>query len=234
MERLLGQGGMGSVWAGRHITLGHFVAIKFIHPALTESREALRRFDIEAKAAARIKSRHAAAVHDHGVTPEGRPYIVMEYLEGEPLEEAIRRRGALPLREVAEIVAQAARALEVAHNAGIVHRDLKPDNIFLAHDREAANGYTVKLVDFGIAKIVHDEAATGSCGDAGRHGARNAALHEPGGADRGRSGERGFRHLVARGVRVRGGLRAAFRSRATRSATWCSRCARRRCRCLPR
>jgi eukaryotic-like serine/threonine-protein kinase len=162
VERLLGQGGMGSVWAGRHITLGHLVAIKFIHPALTESREALRRFDIEAKAAARIKSRHAAAVHDHGVTPEGRPYIVMEYLEGEPLEAAIRRRGALPLSEVAEIVAQAARALEVAHNAGIVHRDLKPDNIFLARDREAARGYTVKLVDFGIAKIVHDEAATGA------------------------------------------------------------------------
>src|SRR5688572_12182007 len=162
VERLLGQGGMGSVWAGRHITLGHFVAIKFIHPALTESREALRRFDIEAKAAARIKSRHAAAVHDHGVTPEGRPYIVMEYLEGEPLEATIQRRGALPLSEVAEVVSQASLALEVAHKAGIVHRDLKPDNIFLARDREAATGYTVKLVDFGIAKIVHDEAATGA------------------------------------------------------------------------
>jgi eukaryotic-like serine/threonine-protein kinase len=150
------------VWAGRHITLGHLVAIKFIHPALTESREALRRFDIEAKAAARIKSRHAAAVHDHGVTPEGRPYIVMEYLEGEPLEATIKRRGALPLSEVAEVVTQASLALEVAHKAGIVHRDLKPDNIFLARDREAATGYTVKLVDFGIAKIVHDEAAVGA------------------------------------------------------------------------
>jgi eukaryotic-like serine/threonine-protein kinase len=162
VERLLGQGGMGSVWAGRHITLGHLVAIKFIHPALTESREALRRFDIEAKAAARIKSRHAAAVADHGVTPEGRPYIVMEYLEGEPLERTIQRRGALPLAEVAEVVSQASLALEVAHKAGIVHRDLKPDNIFLARDREAATGYTVKLVDFGIAKIVHDEAASGA------------------------------------------------------------------------
>src|SRR5215510_9407595 len=81
VERLLGQGGMGSVWAGRHMTLGHFVAIKFIHPALTESAEALRRFDIEARAAARIKSRHAAAVHDHGVTPDGRPYIVTDSLK---------------------------------------------------------------------------------------------------------------------------------------------------------
>jgi eukaryotic-like serine/threonine-protein kinase len=162
VERLIGQGGMGSVWAGRHVTLGHLVAIKFIHASLTESREALRRFDTEAKAAARIKSRHAVAVHDHGVTPEGRPYIVMDYLEGEPLEAAIRRRGPLPLAEIAAVVGQAARALEVAHAAGVVHRDLKPDNIFLARDAEAAQGYTVKLVDFGIAKMVHDEAASGA------------------------------------------------------------------------
>ena len=158
VERLLGQGGMGSVWAGKHMTLGHFVAIKFIHPALAESAEALRRFDIEARAAARIKSRHAAAVHDHGVTPDGRPYIVMEYLEGETLEHAIRRRGILPLDEVAEIVGQTARALDVAHAAGVVHRDLKPDNVFLANDRETSGKYTVKIVDFGIAKIVQDEA----------------------------------------------------------------------------
>jgi len=162
VERLIGQGGMGSVWAGRHVTLGHLVAIKFIHASLIESGEALRRFDTEAKAAARIKSRHAVTVHDHGVTPEGRPYIVMDYLEGEPLEAAIRRRGPLPLSEISVVVSQAARALEVAHGAGVVHRDLKPDNIFLAKDAESPQGYTVKLVDFGIAKIVHDEAASGA------------------------------------------------------------------------
>jgi eukaryotic-like serine/threonine-protein kinase len=162
VERLIGQGGMGSVWAGRHVTLGHLVAIKFIHAALTESREALRRFDTEAKAAARIKSRHAVTVHDHGVTPEGRPYIVMEHLEGEPLEAAIRNRGPLALKEIAAIVSQAARALEVAHAASVVHRDLKPDNIFLAKDREAGTAYTVKLVDFGIAKMLQDEAASGA------------------------------------------------------------------------
>src|SRR5882724_8678499 len=102
VERLIGQGGMGSVWAGRHITLDQQVAIKFVHPRLAGSAEALRRFDTEAKAAARIKSRHAVAVFDHGITESGQPYIVMEYLEGESLEGAIARRGKLPLHEVAK------------------------------------------------------------------------------------------------------------------------------------
>jgi serine/threonine-protein kinase len=163
VERLIGQGGMGTVWAGRHVTLGQLVAIKFIHEKLAGSREALRRFDLEAKAAARLKSRHAVAVFDHGVTPSGQPYIVMEYLEGETLEQSMRRRGPLSIAETAEIVSQASRALAAAHEQGIVHRDLKPDNIFLAKDAEAGElGYTVKLVDFGIAKIVHDEAAGGA------------------------------------------------------------------------
>jgi len=163
VERLIGQGGMGTVWAGRHVSLDQLVAIKFVHPRLAGSVEALRRFDTEAKAAARIKSRHAVAVYDHGVSESGQPYIVMEYLEGESLEHSIARRGKLPLHEVAEIVQQAARALHAAHQAGIVHRDLKPDNIFLARDVEAgARGYSVKLLDFGIAKMVHEEAAGGA------------------------------------------------------------------------
>jgi serine/threonine-protein kinase len=163
VERLLGQGGMGSVWAGRHVTLGQLVAVKFVHPKLAGSSEARRRFDNEAKAAARIKSRHAVAVYDHGVTDAGQPYIVMEYLEGEALELAIRRRGKLPLSEVVQIVAQSARALSAAHEAQVVHRDLKPDNIFLAQDSESQKlGYSVKLVDFGIAKVVQDEAETGA------------------------------------------------------------------------
>lgn len=163
VERLLGQGGMGSVWAGRHLTLDQLVAIKFIHPGLATSVEALRRFDTEAKAAARLKTRHAVQVYDHGVTADSEPYIVMEYLAGESLEQALRRRGRLPLAEVVTIVAQAARALAAAHEQGIVHRDLKPDNVFLARDRDAGPlGYVVKLVDFGIAKIVEDDAARGA------------------------------------------------------------------------
>jgi serine/threonine-protein kinase len=158
VERLLGQGGMGSVWAGRHTTLGHLVAIKFIHPRLATSREVLRRFDVEAKAAARLKTRHAVAVYDHGVTPDGEPYIVMEYLEGESLEQRLAREGRLPLATVSAIVTQAARALSLAHEQGIVHRDLKPDNIFLARDEDSEGlGFCVKLVDFGIAKILEND-----------------------------------------------------------------------------
>jgi serine/threonine protein kinase len=163
VERLLGQGGMGSVWAGRHLSLGKVVAVKFIHEKLAGSSDALRRFDTEAKAAAKIKSRHAVEVFDHGVTEQGQPYIVMEYLEGESLESRIRARGKLPLREVAEIVSQASRALGAAHEARVIHRDLKPDNIFLARDRETGQlGFSVKLVDFGIAKIAQEEAESGA------------------------------------------------------------------------
>jgi serine/threonine-protein kinase len=158
LERL-GAGGMGAVYLCRHVSLGQKVAIKFIHPELSTSEEVRRRFDTEAKAAAAIKSRHAVAVIDHGVSETGQPFIVMEYLEGQSLEQAMKERGRLPLPEVTDIVIQVARALEQAHAAGIVHRDLKPDNIFLARDPDAGRfGWIVKVLDFGIAKVVHDDA----------------------------------------------------------------------------
>jgi eukaryotic-like serine/threonine-protein kinase len=160
--RLLGSGGMGSVYQAEHVSLGQEVAIKFIHPQLAESEEVRRRFETEAKAAAQIRSRHAVSVIDHGVTESGQPYIVMEYLEGESLEQAMKRRGRLPFAEVVQIVVQVARALQQAHEAGIVHRDLKPDNVFLAKDKEATKfGWTVKVLDFGIAKVVHDDKVGG-------------------------------------------------------------------------
>ena len=159
VEELVGRGAMGSVWAARHTTLGHRVAIKFIHTELAKNRDAVRRFETEAKAAAKLKSRYVVQVHDHGITSSGLPYIVMEFLEGQSLESAIAERGPLPPAEVIDIVCEAAVALEVAHAAGVVHRDLKPDNIMLARDVESKRGYTVKLVDFGIAKLLADEVA---------------------------------------------------------------------------
>src|SRR5690349_4196904 len=118
VEKLIGRGAMGTVWVARHTTLGQSVAIKFIHPQLTNSREALRRFQTEAKAAAKLKSRHVAQVYDDGITESGQPYIVMEYLEGQSLEAAIRKRGPLPPDEVIGIIREAAQALDVAHAAG--------------------------------------------------------------------------------------------------------------------
>jgi serine/threonine protein kinase len=165
---LIGSGGMGTVWLGQHEQLGTRLAIKFIRPQFAERPDARRRFEIEARAAASVDSKHAVKVYDYGVTEQGLPYIVMEYLEGESLSEALIRRGPLPAQEGAQIIAQACKALAKAHAANIVHRDLKPDNIFLAtnfenDDGSAASrsglGYIVKLVDFGIAKMLDAETA---------------------------------------------------------------------------
>ncbi len=164
---LVGSGGMGTVWLGQHLQLGTRVAIKFIRPQFAERPDARRRFEIEARAAASVQSRHAVKVYDYGVNDTGLPYIVMEYLEGESLSEALIRRGPFPAEEVALVIAQASKALAKAHAAPIVHRDLKPDNIFLATNVELEEGdtlpYVVKLVDFGIAKMldVDREGATG-------------------------------------------------------------------------
>lgn len=161
--RLIGTGGMGTVWEGVHATLGTRVAIKFIKHQFASQPEARARFEIEARAAAKLKTKHAVLVYDYGVTPEGLPYIVMEFLEGESLSDAIIERGPLPSAEVGLIIGQAARALSKAHAAGIVHRDLKPDNIFLAKTDDTVEGlpYVVKLVDFGIAKILEEPPKPG-------------------------------------------------------------------------
>src|SRR5215472_7435013 len=113
--RLIGSGGMGTVWEGVHATLGTRVAIKFIKPQFAQQPEARARFEIEARAAAKLNTKHAVHVYDYGVNDEGLPYIVMEYLDGESLSDAIIARGRLPPREVAQIIAQAARALTRAH-----------------------------------------------------------------------------------------------------------------------
>jgi serine/threonine-protein kinase len=162
--RLLGTGGMGTVWEGVHITLGTRVAIKFIRPQFATQKDARARFEIEARAAAKLQTKHAVTVYDYGVSPDGLPYIVMEFLEGESLSDAIIDRGTLPGPEVAQIIGQAARALSKAHAAGIVHRDLKPDNIYLARTDEPVEGlpYVVKLVDFGIAKMFEEPVTPGA------------------------------------------------------------------------
>ncbi|MBW2459851.1 MAG: serine/threonine protein kinase, partial [Deltaproteobacteria bacterium] len=161
LVRLIGEGAMGSVWAADHLTLDTKVAIKFIATDHREkNREAvLARFEREAKAAAQIKSPHVVHMYDHGVMDDGTPYIVMEMMEGESLGTRIRRSKPLEVAEVAQVVAQVAKALSKAHELGIVHRDIKPDNIFLAPSDDEL---FVKVLDFGIAKSTTDpnEAVT--------------------------------------------------------------------------
>ncbi|HYQ30358.1 MAG TPA: serine/threonine-protein kinase [Polyangiaceae bacterium] len=160
LTRLLGRGGMGAVWEGTHISLGTRVAVKFIDAEYAESPEARSRFENEARAAARLRSKHVVEVYDHGVSEDGRPFIVMEFLQGEPLDKRLDRLGRLPAQQTAQIVLQICRALAKAHAANIVHRDLKPENVFLVWDDEEGTD-VVKVVDFGIAKF-NDTSMTSS------------------------------------------------------------------------
>lgn len=152
LTRLLGRGGMGSVWEGIHTSLGTRVAVKFIETEYATSSEARNRFENEARAAAKLRSKHVVQVYDHGLTADGRPFIVMEFLAGEPLDKRLDRVGRLSPVDTARILQQVCRALGRAHEAGIVHRDLKPENVFLVWDEEDGADI-VKVVDFGIAKF---------------------------------------------------------------------------------
>ncbi|MRG91712.1 serine/threonine-protein kinase [Polyangium spumosum] len=148
---LLGRGGMGAVYEATHTGTGARVAVKVLHHHMAEG-EGLRRFRREAQGVSRIQSPHIVRMLDAGTdAPSGYPYITTELLEGEDLQRLIDRVGALSLRGALAITAQALRGLAEVHAAGIVHRDIKPANLFLARGPDGA--LTVKILDFGIAKI---------------------------------------------------------------------------------
>ena len=154
LVRPLGEGGMGAVWLAHHIRLQVPCAVKFMRPEVAEHASVRARFDREAVAAAQLRSPHVVQILDHGVW-EGSPYIAMECLEGEDLDQRLRRRGKLSPEETLAVVAQVARALSKAHAAGLVHRDLKPPNIFLTKDDDRE---IVKVLDFGVAKVTSPDA----------------------------------------------------------------------------
>jgi hypothetical protein len=148
LNKMIGRGGMGSVWQATHLGLDIPCAVKFMEGEFSKSTEAQARFEREAKAAAQLRSPHVVQVLDHGVC-DGTPYIAMELLDGEDLGKRVQKTGTIHPRDLNVIITQVCRALTKAHALGIVHRDLKPDNIFLVRDddREIA-----KVLDFGIAK----------------------------------------------------------------------------------
>ncbi|HEY0477660.1 MAG TPA: serine/threonine-protein kinase, partial [Kofleriaceae bacterium] len=130
IEALLGRGGMGAVFLASHKRLaGKHVAIKILHTEI-EDTEVVARFKREAEIAARLNHPNIVGVIDYNVAPDGTPYLVLDYLEGETLAQAIAR-GPMALDQVLSIVRQVGSGLAAAHRAGIVHRDLKPQNIFL-------------------------------------------------------------------------------------------------------
>jgi serine/threonine-protein kinase len=164
LDRLLSEGGMGSVWVADHLTLNTQVAVKFMSAEMAHHAEAIARFTREASAAAQIRSPHIVQVFDHGVTAEGVPYIVMELLQGEDLDTRLGR-GPLSLRDTIQVIGQVCKALGRAHKEGIVHRDIKPANIFLL---DSDGDIFVKVLDFGIAKRALDD---GRVSDVTRTGA---------------------------------------------------------------
>ncbi len=152
VEGLLGEGGMGRVYAAIHPLIAKRVAIKVLRPELSDDPSAVERFVREARSVNQIGHPNIVDIFAFGALPDGRHYFVMEWLQGESLRARLSR-GALSLVDALGVLDAIASALGAAHAAGIVHRDLKPDNVFMA-----SNG--VKLVDFGIAKLLGNDPGT--------------------------------------------------------------------------
>src|SRR4051812_30827278 len=144
---------MGSVYLVQHLHTEQQLALKLLHATVVQDEVALTRFRREARAPARVNSDHVVQVTDADVAPElgGVPFLVMEWLRGQSLEDLVNERGALSPDAVVLYLRHAARALDKAHPLGIVHRDLKPDNLFLTVREDGTP--CVKILDFGIAKL---------------------------------------------------------------------------------
>jgi serine/threonine-protein kinase len=152
VERMLGRGGMGAVFAAHHEFLNQRVALKLVLGSIAESKEARDRFMNEARAAFGIQSEHIARVLDVG-EDQGRPFMVLEYLEGADLARIVEERGPLPVVEAVDYVVQALDAIGQAHAKGIIHRDLKPANLFIVRGSDGQG--IVKVLDFGISKMTN-------------------------------------------------------------------------------
>jgi eukaryotic-like serine/threonine-protein kinase len=151
LTRELGRGGMAAVYEAENVDIGKRVAVKVLAAELTTSTIVVERFLREARAAAAISSPYICDVYDSGKLEDGRPFLVLELLEGESLYERMTRVRQIDIPSTVRMVGQVARGLTKAHAAGIVHRDLKPENIFLTKDEEG--NLLAKLLDFGLAKF---------------------------------------------------------------------------------
>lgn len=159
-ERVLGEGAMGMALLARHRTLGHRCVVKIMRPHMLEDPRGLERMRLEAQAIAHLNHPNIVRVLDFDQTPAGRLYYVMEYLEGEPLNQEAYNRVALPWAEACAIACQVLCGLAEVHKNGIVHRDIKPSNLFYTvADAQAGQPRMIKIIDFGIAKVVDEEAS---------------------------------------------------------------------------
>jgi len=153
--RVLGSGGMGTVYEAEHVVLKRARAVKILHPSLGAARGMAQRFEREAIAAGKLRDPHCVEVSDFGKLADGTLYLAMELVKGPTLRDLLDQEGRLPLPRAARITGQMLRALEHAHSLDIVHRDVKPENIILV-ERDGDRDF-VKLLDFGIAKLIGAE-----------------------------------------------------------------------------
>ncbi len=160
VRRLIGSGGMGAVYEGVHVEIGKRVAIKILDRDHSRNEEIAERFRREGRAASRVESEHVVQVFDVGSDDAHGLYLVMELLEGEDLATRLDRERLLDVPIAIDVAWQAARGLAKAHAAGVVHRDLKPGNVFLSRRDDGST--VVKLVDFGISKLLTDESKDGA------------------------------------------------------------------------
>ena len=156
IKGLLGHGGQAWVYRGQHTFTGREVAIKLIHSPYGVTHEMLERAKAEAQALAKLSHNNVVIMHDAGVTAEGQLYILMELLEGCPLSVVLTEYGRLGIEETLRLLIQAADAAHAAHKRRIIHRDLKPDNLFVVRNTDASQGNALKVLDFGIAKMLDE------------------------------------------------------------------------------
>jgi eukaryotic-like serine/threonine-protein kinase len=154
---LIGEGGMGAVYMARHPVIGRMAAIKVLHAELTHNQSLVTRFINEARAVNSLHHPNLIDIIDVGVMQDGTPYLMMEFLEGESLSAKLGRQNVLDVDEAMEVVEQIADALQAVHHEKIIHRDLKPENLFLLPDKNTHLGFRVKILDFGIAKLMGDQ-----------------------------------------------------------------------------
>src|SRR3954453_14900767 len=156
----IGEGGMGAVYLAEHTLIGRKAAVKVLLPEHSRKPDLVDRFFNEEKSAARSTPPALVYVFDFGIHPSGSAYLVMDYLEGESLGARLAKVAPLPPAVAMDLGRQIARGMEGAHSRGIVHRDLKPDNIFLVPDADNPSHDQVKILDFGIAKLLGAPSAS--------------------------------------------------------------------------
>ena len=153
---------MGAVYVAQQLSTGRRRALKLLLPSLVQSERSRERFEQEARVASQIASDHVVEVVSAGVdSASGAPWLAMELLEGETLADRLARAGPLRPPETLEVMRQLCHALGAAHATGLVHRDIKPENLFLAHPRREGVPFTLKILDFGIAKLTEDVRGQG-------------------------------------------------------------------------